>query len=331
MSDKAPGSDPIYRRLYAFPEMVADLLCSVLPAAAFDALDLGTLDKVPASYVGDDFRQRHGDAVWRVNAAGRWTYVLVLLEFQSSSDAAMALRVMEYTVMLYKELLRTKRATLGALPPVLPIVLYNGESPWSAEQDVADLIGETGPALLAYQPSQRHLVVDERHAEADYAGELTRAVALLEQSSLPAELAHVAGLLADLVGGPDQDELRHAFQDWLRVLFERMQHESGEEPRALPPELTLEEMQMTLEERVAQWPEQWRQRGVEQGIRQGLANQRELLRGQAEARFGTRTAERLSASLQREEDPQRLNAIALAVVRCETGEELLREARQAGL
>ena len=98
---------------------------------------------------------------------------------------------------------------------------------------------------------------------------------------------------------------------------------------------------MTLEERVARWPEQWRQRGIEQGIaqgiergvvqgiRQGLAQQRELLRGQAEARFGTRTAERLSASLQREEDPQRLKAIGLAVVRCETGDELLREARQA--
>ena len=57
---------------------------------------------------------------------------------------------------------------------------------------------------------------------------------------------------------------------------------------------------------------QWRQqgveqgieRGVEQGIRQGLAQQRELLRDQAEARFGTLTAERLSASLQQEEDPQ---------------------------
>ena len=88
---------------------------------------------------------------------------------------------------------------------------------------------------------------------------------------------------------------------------------------------------MTLEERVAQWPEQWRQQGVEQGIEQGLAQQRELLRGQAEARFGVRTAERLSASLQLEEDPQRLGAIALAVVRCETGEDLLREARQANV
>ena len=96
------------------------------------------------------------------------------------------------------------------------------------------------------------------------------------------------------------------------------------EPPALPPDLTLEEM-MTLEERVARWPEQWKQRGIEQG----LAQQRELLRDQAEARFGTRTAERLSASLQREEDPQRLKAIGLAVVRCETGDELLREVGQA--
>ena len=331
MSDKAPGSDPIYKRLYAFPEMVADLLRSVLPADALGTLDLSTLDKMSASYVGDNYRRRRGDAVWRVRRAGRWAYVLVLLEFQSSSDATMALRVMEYTVLLYKELLNNKRATLGDLPPVLPIVLYNGEYRWSAEQDVADLIGESGPALLPYQLSQRHLVVDERHAEADYAGELTRAVALLEQSSLPEDLARVAAHLAGLVSGPDRDELRRAFQDWLQVLFERMQPESGEESPAPPPELTLEDVKMTLEERVAQWPEQWRQQGVEQGVEQGLAQQRELLRGQAEARFGTRTAERLSASLQREEDPQRLGAIALAVVRCETGEELLREARQANV
>ena len=167
---KLPGSDPVYKRLYAFPEMVADLLRSVLPADALAALDMDTLAKVPASYVGDDYRQRHGDAVWRVERAGRWTYILVLLEFQSSSDATMALRVLEYTAMLYRELLRAGEASPGELPPVLPIVLYNGESPWSAARDVGELIEETGPALLAYQPSQRYAMVDERHAEADYAG-----------------------------------------------------------------------------------------------------------------------------------------------------------------
>ena len=150
---KLLGSDPVYKRLYAFPEMVADLLRSVLPADALDALNMDTLAKVPASYVGDDYRQRHGDAVWRVERAGRWTYILVLLEFQSSSDATMALRVLEYTAMLYRELLRAGEASPRELPPVLPIVLYNGQSPWSAARDVGELIEETGPALLAYQPA----------------------------------------------------------------------------------------------------------------------------------------------------------------------------------
>ena len=330
-ADKDPGSDPIYKRLYAFPEMVADLLRSVLPADALGALNLATLDKVPASYVGDDYRQRHGDTVWRVERAGRWTYVLVLLEFQSSSDATMALRVLEYTAMLYRELLRRKMAEPGRLPPVLPIVLYNGESPWGAARNIGELIDEPGPALLAYQPSQRYAMVDERHARADYAGERTRAVALLEQSRSPADLVRVAGVLADILGGPDANELRRAFADWLWVLFRRMQAPE-EPPAAPPPELTLERVKMTLEERVARWPEQWRQQGIEEGVQEGiargLAQQRERLQRQAEARFGARTAERLSVSLRREDDPQRLDAIAMAVVRCETGEELIRQARQ---
>ena len=173
-------------------------------------------------------------------------------------------------------------------------------------------------------------------------------MALLEQSRSPADLASVAGVLLGILGGPDADELRRAFADWLWVLFRRM-HSPEESPATPPPELTLEDVRMTLEERVARWPEQWRQRGIEEGIEQGmergmergieqgmergiaqgLAQQRERLRRQAEARFGAPTAERLFASLRREDDPRRLDAIAVAVVRCETGEELIRQARQA--
>ena len=132
MKENTPTSDPIYKRVYAFVEMVADLLRSVVPKATLEALDLRTLEKVSAEYVGDHFQQRHGDTVWRVRAGGpgsAWAYVLVLLEFQSSSDATMALRVNEYTVMLYRELLRAKKVEPGQLPLVLPVVLYNGESP----------------------------------------------------------------------------------------------------------------------------------------------------------------------------------------------------------
>ena len=114
LSQTTPGNDPIYKRLYAFPETVEDLLRSLFPPEMLRAVDWPSLGRLPASYVGDDFKQRHGDAVWRVRLrreGGReeWLYVLVLLEFQSTTDEIMALRVLQYTVMLYQELLRGSR------------------------------------------------------------------------------------------------------------------------------------------------------------------------------------------------------------------------------
>ena len=83
---------------------------------------------------------------------------------------------------------------------------------------------------------------------------------------------------------------------------------------------------MTLEERVISWREPLIRQGVEQGIRQGLDRERGLLRRQAEVRFGADTAERPPGLLAREDDPQRLAAVGEAIVRCETGDDLLRRA-----
>ena len=345
-----PTSDPIYKRLYSIPEMVADQLRSLLPGKVVEEMNMGSLEKMSAEYVGDDFRKRHGDTVWRVRAdgaAGGWAYVLVLVEFQSSTDPTMALRVLEYTAMLYRDLLRAKVVKPGELPPVLPLLLYNGESPWSAALDVRDLIVETGPTLAAYQPSQRCLLLDERHVEADDVGELTGAVVRLEQSSTAEDLFAVEQMLAKRLVGPEHRELRRAFADWLWVL-ERQLRRPGEQGAQPPPNLTLEDVGMRLEERVARWRDPWieqgKQQGIEQGKQQGIElgkrqgieqgkreQGREQLRRLAEVRFGTPTAERLFALLQAEDDLQRLDALTVAVVRCETGDELLGQASNGKL
>ena len=74
-----PGSDPVYKRLYACPEMVADLLRSLFPDDALGA-DYETLRRLPGEYVADDYRQRRGDAVWLLNAEavhGGWLHMSV--------------------------------------------------------------------------------------------------------------------------------------------------------------------------------------------------------------------------------------------------------------
>ena len=122
---------------------------------------------------------------------------------------------------------------------------------------------------------------------------------------------------------PHDPELRRVFLDWVRQLAARLAPTGGE----LPPVRTLEELKMTLLERVAEWPKQWLQEGIEQGIEQGveqgLAQQRALLRRQATVRFGAEAAAGVSQAVERIADPEGLAAAGEWIVRADSGDELV--------
>ena len=252
-----------------------------------------------------------------------------MIEFQSSADAAMAQRVLEYTALLYGELLRAGSHRPGALPPVLPVVLYNGDAPWRPATEMRDLIAKPSAVLVPYQPSQRYVVLDERRARAEELKlhELTLAVAQLEQSRSVADLARVARRLTAHLSGAGEGELRRTFADWLRVLERRLS--AGDQPRQPTDDLSLEDMTVSLEERVAEWPKPYIRQGREEGIslgrEQGIEHKRQMLRRLASVRFGTAIGDRLATAIGAEADPQRLMDVAEAIVRCTTGGELLRE------
>lgn len=118
---------------------------------------------VPAHYVSDELEQRESDVVWRLcyRPSGDWSYVYLLIEFQSRVLRFMAIRVLSYVLLLYEDLIRKKRLTSsGKLPPVVPIVLYNGVQPWTAPLRVPELI-ESIPGLGRHLPDFEYLVIDE--------------------------------------------------------------------------------------------------------------------------------------------------------------------------
>ena len=167
------------------------------------------------------------------------------------------------------------------------------------------------------------LVLDERHVANDDLLEdnLMAAVVGLEQSRAPADLVRVEDALRGRLRDPRYNELERAFAEWVQPLAGRLV--PAEEEDRSPVGSTLEDVKMTLEERVAQWPKQWFQEGLDQG----LQHERALLRRMATSRFGARTAERLSETWARIADPDRLADIGDWLVRCDTGDEFLSRAR----
>ena len=337
--------DPIYKRLFAFPRMVADLLRAVGDPVWLGDVDWETLERLSAEHVGDSGQRRLGDAAWRIRFRNGWLYLLVLLEFQSRSDARMALRNLEYTALLYGDLAR--RGELGApgcWPPVLPVVLYNGDAPWTAALEMRELVAPVPAGLSAYQPSQRSLLLDERRVAVDDLplDNLMRAVVGFEQSRTPVELARVARALRNWLS-PQDSNLGRAFAAWVRQLVARISPgQAGDELGE-----TLEEAAMTLADRVAQWPEQWRREGVAEGRREGVAEgrregvaegrregvaegrreavagQRALLRRFAAGRFGEAVGERVESLLGDTADWDRLSAAAQLVATAENEAALI--------
>ncbi len=110
--------DHSYKNLFSHPEMVADLLRGFVHEPWVDGLDFATLEKVSGSYVTDDLREREDDIIWRVRRGQDWLYVYLLLEFQSTIDRFMAVRMLVYVGLLYQDLIRSGQLTAGGcLPP----------------------------------------------------------------------------------------------------------------------------------------------------------------------------------------------------------------------
>lgn len=302
--------------------MVEDLLRAFVGWDRLAGVDFSTLQKLSTEYITDELLKRRGDTVWRLRVGGRWAFLLLLLEFQSRDDRYMALRILNYTGLLYQELVRNEAPEAQPrLPAVLPVVLYNGTAQWRAPLEVRDLITPVGEWLAPYQPSQRYYVVDEQRVdeEAVPSGNLMRAVIGLEQSRTPADLTRVASALPEWLAGAENAELRDAFIDWIRSSIEQMTP-AGE---AVPALDNLEDVRMSLEERVKEWPAQWMREGRKEGREEGLEHERGLLCRMAAVRFGAETGERLGLLLTQIADAEHLTEAGEWLVRCEDGSELL--------
>ena len=350
--------DAAWKRLFSFTVMPRDLLAEFVPRAWVEMLDLRTLEPWPGDLVSDGLRKRHADRVWRVRRRDRRGFVLVTVEFQSRVDRTMAVRVLEYSTLLYQELLRNKelrriakagsdskgrkgrrrRVKPDPLPPILPIVLHHGTKRWWAGEDMAGVCAPSGKALAPYQPAQRYFLLD--------IGAYTDP--LPEEPNLMAALIRVAhcrsvepveemvellvareralgeeGLLGTFLVWYEQARRRHALPKVDMSILDDLN-----KGKTMRNEVMAEEAErwaaQRFAERAAPLVERSRVEGRVEGRSEGRAEgQTDVMRRLAARKFDRETADRLAEQLEEIPDPERLGEIGEWLLECASGEELL--------
>ena len=247
-----------------------DLITGFVQPEWLDSIDFDTLEPYKASFATDDLRQRHDDCIWRLRFENTWLYLYLLLEFQSSDDYFMANRVMTYTGLLYQDIIRSQPLRKGdKLPPVLPIVIYNGSPDWSGPVDIETLIDPVHPALGAFTPRLSYFLLQEKTTPKDYSQQhpdnLVGHLIALEFCTTPDEMRERIQLLHQLLKAPQYQLIRRGFAIWLsRLLRVRFKQQT------IPEYQELNEVDAMLAERMTDWTLQWKIEGLNEGRKEGL-------------------------------------------------------------
>ena len=250
--------------------MVRDLLQGFIDDPWLARLDFSTLELVNGHYVSEDLRNRADDVVWRVKADERWVYLYLLIEFQSRIDRFMALRMLVYVGLLYQDLVRGKQlGPDGLLPPVLPIVLYNGEPRWKAPTALDALLPRVPGFLAPLQPSMRYLLIDEGACTPEVFTRLPRnlvaAIFKLEQPQTPEAVQELVTELEAATRSDEYATVRRIVAIWIRTALIR----NRKYPILLPELDDLQELRIMLSQRIEQWAEGYLAAGRMEGRLEG--------------------------------------------------------------
>lgn len=154
MEQEQLAHDAAYKALFSRPGLVRSLIRDFVAGDFVKDFDFETLEDCKNAFVTAGLHLRHSDCIWRLRWQGKLCYIYIILEFQSSPDNWMAVRTSLYTLLLWQGMINGGIVKQGEkLPPVLPIVLYNGKRCWNAASGLSELIEKVHPGINACLPA----------------------------------------------------------------------------------------------------------------------------------------------------------------------------------
>lgn len=135
--------DKLFKVVFSDLSEAASFLRLHLPVEIRAMINWPTLHIVEDSFIDEEFAERESDVLYHVELHGHTQPVLLylLFEHQSRVDKWMRRRLLRYVDRIWDESFKLYPAQTE-LPPVIPLVFYQGELSWNHSTELADLLPE---------------------------------------------------------------------------------------------------------------------------------------------------------------------------------------------
>ncbi len=269
--------DSAYKYLFSNPAILCKLIHAFVEEDFSAKIQPDSLRKLDPSHLSATLQQRESDLLYEVrldsqdNQDSQTAYLYILLEFQSTAPKHMAIRLLSYISLFYERLIKEGKNSKGKLPPVFPLVLYNGDRPWNAPRSTSELIS-SNEIPAKYLPHFQYALIDEKRIPDEKIHKLHNlisAVICAEKYGRPGEWEAQIPQIVEFLGDEPGLEIT-IFRRWIALLFGEDMNESEYNQITAPEEV--QKMLATLAEDLKA---EGRQEGEKLGMQKGWEEGRE--------------------------------------------------------
>ncbi len=205
-----------YKKLFSNKTLFRQLIESFVPYEWVKALDFDHCELLDKSFLSKEYEKRESDIIYKTQLKGKVAYIVILVEFQSSPDKFMAVRVAHYIYSFYMRLIESKEKP-DKLPPIFPIVLYNGMNKWTAPTNVSALI-ENNSLLNEFALDFKYFKIAENEITVEKLLDIGNAVSTLFIGEVQHDRALLVQAFSDLLKKEEQQVISILF-NYFNQLF----------------------------------------------------------------------------------------------------------------
>jgi len=266
--------DSGYKKLFSNRTIFRQLLQTFVSEAWVQELDFERCETLDKSFVSEHYKETESDLIYKVALHDQEIYIYVLLEFQSSVDRFMALRILNYISSFYMDYV-SARQSAEKLPPIFPIVLYNGDRSWTAPLNISELI-EQHPSLGEYGLNFQYFKIAENEYSQEALLKVRNIVSTLFLAEAHYDLITLEHELLSLYDAEADKQAVSLFLNWFKQLAIHGRVAPIDYAALEQIYRTKEEVKMMLVTALEKEKQAIYQEGVAQGIEQGIEQGFEL-------------------------------------------------------
>ncbi len=148
--------DKIFKQIEKDPAIARDLIQGLCPEDVLACLDLSTLENDNNSYIDETLNEYYSDLVFNCKSSNPGELkIAILLEHKSYKPENEFLQLLRYMLSIWEAQFKQGEP----LRPVVPLILYHGETPWKAGR-FKDKLSSLDPALKPYFPDFSYIIAD---------------------------------------------------------------------------------------------------------------------------------------------------------------------------